>query len=113
MLLEKSQLKAARSLANEQKSFEKIQSTFELSGLKISEKVLSLEKEIISLTLSIESLIGEQEDLVAGSLPLELVANQIKQIEAESNAINEFTDHKNKIAAWKQRDQKFLGKALI
>ena len=109
VLLEESLLKAARSLADEQESFEKIQSTFELSGLKISEKVLSLEKEIISLTLSIESLIGEQEDLVAGSLPLELVANQIKQIEAESNAINEFTDHKKQTTAWKQRDQKFLG----
>lgn len=92
--------------ANEQNS--QINVAFELAGLKTSETVLRLEKDIISLSLQIDNITKIQQFIIAGSLPLMLVKDKIGKIDRESLLLNKINEQKLKVRAWKERDQEFL-----
>ena len=97
-----------QQLENEIENNSEINLSFELSGLKASETVLELERDIISLSLQIESLTKRQQSIIAGSLPIMLVKNRVSQIEKESKFLNTIKEHKLKVSAWEERDRQFL-----
>ncbi len=92
--------------ANEQNA--QINVAFELAGLKVSETVLKLEKDIISLSLQIDNITKIQQSIIAGSLPLMLVKTRIGKIDKESLVLNKIKEQRLKVRAWKERDQEFL-----